>query len=442
MEDKEQTDVILSVRNVSKCFEMYEKPAHRLYQTLCAGRKKFYKEFWALRDISFDVRRGECIGIIGRNGAGKSTLLQIITGTLAPTSGTIETRGRIAALLELGSGFNPDFTGRENVYLNGTILGLSKQEIDERYDEIVAFADIGDFINQPVKTYSSGMMVRLAFAVNAFIDPDILIVDEALAVGDSLFQKRCYQQIRKLRENGTTLLFVTHDMEIMRSMTTKALLLEHGRCEFWGSSAEALLRYRALVQKKEEEYVRAQVAQTSACISRSIVDKEQKFGKNEFGTGEGKITKVELVDEKGNPCNAFYPGDKMILRLRYLVYKDMKHLNIGIRIRNKEGFKIYSAGTMNIDMEQAYKNPGGDFIWNKLHKANKEYVCELTSVCNLGVGFYEIQTTLSEEGKMDYSQQRQLYWKDEAQFFQVYQNFSKKFFGGVVDMNFSARIME
>ena len=165
-------DIVLSVKNVSKCFEMYEKPVHRLYQTLCAGKKKFYKEFWALKDISFDVHRGECVGIIGRNGAGKSTLLQIITGTLAPTGGSVSLKGRVAALLELGSGFNPEFTGRENVYLNGSILGLTHEEIDARYQDIIAFADIGDFISQPVKTYSSGMMVRLAFAVNAFVDPD------------------------------------------------------------------------------------------------------------------------------------------------------------------------------------------------------------------------------------------------------------------------------
>ena len=194
-------DIVLSVKDVSKCFEMYEKPVHRLYQTLCAGKKKFYKEFWALRDISFDVHRGECVGIIGRNGAGKSTLLQIITGTLAPTGGSVSLKGRVAALLELGSGFNPEFTGRENVYLNGSILGLTHEEIDARYQDIIAFADIGDFISQPVKTYSSGMMVRLAFAVNAFVDPDVLIVDEALAVGDVAFQVKCYQKMRSIIAN-------------------------------------------------------------------------------------------------------------------------------------------------------------------------------------------------------------------------------------------------
>ena len=173
---------VLRVSHISKCYEIYRKPVHRLYQTLCMGHRNFFREFWALRDISFEVGRGECIGILGRNGAGKSTLLQIIAGTLQPTTGEVERRGRIGALLELGSGFNPEFTGRENVFLNGTILGLKRREILAKYDEIIDFADIGDFIDQPVKTYSSGMRMRLAFAVQIVTAPDILIIDEALSV--------------------------------------------------------------------------------------------------------------------------------------------------------------------------------------------------------------------------------------------------------------------
>ena len=235
-------DIVLSVRNVSKCFEMYEKPVHRLYQTLCAGKKKFYKEFWALKDISFDVRRGECIGIIGRNGAGKSTLLQIITGTLAPTSGSVSIKGRVAALLELGSGFNPEFTGRENVYLNASILGLTNEEIDARYDDILAFADIGEFINQPVKTYSSGMMVRLAFAVQVMVDPDILIVDEALAVGDAFFQQKCMRYLKEFCKNHTVL-FVSHDTGAVTALCDRAILLAKGSVELEGSPTEVSRRY-------------------------------------------------------------------------------------------------------------------------------------------------------------------------------------------------------
>ena len=221
-------EVVLRVRHVSKRFEIYDKPRHRLQQMLFGRWKTYYREFWALRDIDFEVRKGECVGIIGRNGAGKSTLLQIVTGTLRPTEGSVETRGRIAALLELGSGFNPEFTGRENVYMNAAILGLTKAQTDAKYDDIAAFADIGDFIDQPVKTYSSGMMVRLAFAVNAFVDPDILIVDEALAVGDALFQKRCFNRINDLISNGTTLLFVTHDMESACLVANRIAMLYEG----------------------------------------------------------------------------------------------------------------------------------------------------------------------------------------------------------------------
>jgi lipopolysaccharide transport system ATP-binding protein len=207
------SEVAIKVQNLSKCYEIYDKPRDRLLQMLSRGKKKYCREFWALRDVSFEIRKGETVGIVGRNGSGKSTLLQILCGTLNPTSGTVETHGRIAALLELGSGFNPEFTGRENVYLNASILGLSKEEIDARYDAIIEFADIGDFINQPVKTYSSGMLVRLAFSVQAQVEPDILIVDEALAVGDAKFQARCFDRLKKLKENGTSILLVTHSSE-------------------------------------------------------------------------------------------------------------------------------------------------------------------------------------------------------------------------------------
>lgn len=236
-------DVVLSVKNVSKCFEMYEKPIHRLFQTFCAGRRKFYREFWALRGIDFEIHKGECVGIIGRNGAGKSTLLQIVTGTLSPTTGTIVRRGRIAALLELGSGFNPEFSGRENVYLNGAILGLSKKEIDARYEDILAFADIGEFIDQPVKTYSSGMMVRLAFAVQVMVDPDVLIVDEALAVGDVAFQRKCYMRMEALKKRGVTILLVTHGMETVKQFCSRVILLKDHLLDFDGEPEEGVTRY-------------------------------------------------------------------------------------------------------------------------------------------------------------------------------------------------------
>jgi len=237
-------DIALRVQNVSKCFEMYAKPVHRLLQTLTMGKKTFYKEFWALKDINFEVKRGECVGIIGRNGAGKSTLLQIIAGTLQPTTGSVEIKGRVAALLELGSGFNPEFTGRDNVYMNATILGLTKAEIDAKYDEIVAFADIGEFIDQPVKTYSSGMMVRLAFSVQVVINPEVLIIDEALAVGDMFFQQKCFLKLKQLQENGCTSLFVSHDISSIKNLCSMVVYLKGGRMNCIGSPVEICTAYQ------------------------------------------------------------------------------------------------------------------------------------------------------------------------------------------------------
>lgn len=227
----------IKVENISKCFHVYDAPRDRLKQFILPlvrsflrlNKKKYYREFWALKDVSFEIRKGEIIGVIGGNGAGKSTLLQVICGTLDSTSGTTQVNGRVAALLELGAGFNPEFSGRENIYLNGSILGLSKQEIDARYNEIIDFADIGSFIEQPVKTYSSGMYVRLAFAVQACIEPDILIVDEALAVGDIGFQYKCFKRIERLRDMGTTILMVTHSTGSILEYANRCLVIANGQ---------------------------------------------------------------------------------------------------------------------------------------------------------------------------------------------------------------------
>lgn len=228
--------IAIRVQNISKCYQIYDSPRDRLKQFIlprCAkviakSPRQYFREFWALKDISFEIKKGETVGIIGRNGSGKSTLLQMICGTLNPTSGTIKTHGRIAALLELGSGFNPEFTGRENVYMNAAVLGLNNQEIDARFDDITAFAEIGQFIEQPVKTYSSGMVVRLAFAVAINVDPEILIVDEALSVGDELFQRKCFSRIESIRASGATILFVSHSGGTIVELCDRAVLLDGG----------------------------------------------------------------------------------------------------------------------------------------------------------------------------------------------------------------------
>lgn len=240
--DRVDSEVVIDVRGVGKSYHMYERPSHRLWQALAGKRKAYYKDFWALRDVSFSVRRGQTVGIVGRNGSGKSTLLQMIAGTLNPTEGSISVNGRVAALLELGSGFNPEFTGRENVFLNAAILGLSRTQIEQRLEKILAFADIGEFIDQPVRSYSSGMSVRLAFAVIAHVDADILIIDEALAVGDAFFSQKCMRFLREFQKHGT-LLFVSHDAAAVTNLCENAVWLQNGRMRLSGTSQEVIEAY-------------------------------------------------------------------------------------------------------------------------------------------------------------------------------------------------------
>lgn len=244
-------DPVIRVEGVGKCFYIYDRPQDRLKQFILPkiravtglARSAFHREFWALKDISFQIAKGQTVGIIGRNGSGKSTLLQIITGTMSPTCGNVFTQGRTAALLELGSGFNPDFTGRENVYLNGTLLGLTQAQVDEKFDYIAGFADIGEHLDQPVKTYSSGMMLRLAFAVQVAVETEILIIDEALAVGDARFQLKCFRRLEEIKGHGTTILFVSHATELIRSFCDFGLVLENGKAIYWGAAKTATVKY-------------------------------------------------------------------------------------------------------------------------------------------------------------------------------------------------------
>lgn len=473
------SELAISVRGVGKRYELYETPRDRLKQFVLprfaaltgrAGRD-YFREAWALRDVSFEVKRGESVGIVGRNGSGKSTLLQIITGVLTPTTGSVETRGRIAALLELGSGFNVEYTGRENVFLNGALLGLSRAEIEDRFDAIAAFADIGAYLDQPVKTYSSGMLVRLAFAVQVQVQPDILIVDEALAVGDALFQKRCFQQIERLVSSGVSLLFVSHDQESVRTLTNRALLLKQGRAVSWGVSSEVILEYRRLLHEEEAAYfttltkqitdkaVRDKHSQAGLSPSEDIasdpasgvgalearVDAEDADARNEtmarsaamsFGGGEAKVLKVETLDAAGEPCSIFYPGDTIAIRVTCQALADVDKLNVGMRIRNKEGFKIYSWGTLNQDMARS----AGDAptLWARKFQKEDVFSVLFTCNCSLGVNLYEIQAVISVEDKPDYTAQRLLHWVDEAAFFQVLMKREERFFGGVVDLNMKA----
>ena len=295
---RESTDnIAIRVSDLSKCYQIYDAPRDRLKQFVAprlqrlAGRsaKAILPRILGAQNVSIEVRKGETVGIIGRNGSGKSTLLQIICGTLTPTSGSVETHGRIAALLELGSGFDPEFTGRENVYMNGALLGLNKEQVDERFDDIAAFADIGEFIEQPVKTYSSGMFVRLAFAINIVSEPEIMIVDEALAVGDMNFQAKCMTALTRIQERGATVLFVSHDIGALKSLCLRGIYLEHGTVKAFGKAPDVAEQY---IRTMREE-MNAETAATSARIYRICGKPEDKA--EEIGTDRRMQRGIETI---------------------------------------------------------------------------------------------------------------------------------------------------
>ena len=302
---------VIRVQDLSKCYQIYDRPQDRLKQNLWRGRKRFYREFWALKGVTFEVKKGEAVGIIGRNGSGKSTLLQLIAGTLTPTSGSVDVKGRVAALLELGSGFNPEFTGRENVYMNGAILGLSHEEIDLRFDEIIVFADIGDFIDQPVKTYSSGMMVRLAFAVSVCVEPDILIVDEVLAVGDMAFQFKCMKRLEQLTQSGVTLLFVSHDIGAVKAFCQRAVYLDKGGVRASGSASDMVEMY--LLDMRKEQQLALQAAPSAVALKKALGDFPQSIA---FGTEQGRILKA-VFNASQTSQYVFSTGDPIEIRVEY-----------------------------------------------------------------------------------------------------------------------------
>ena len=299
------SDVAIRADGLGKCYQIYDRPQDRLKQTLFRGRRQFYREFWALRDISLEVKKGETVGIIGRNGSGKSTLLQLVAGTLAATTGEVRIDGRVAALLELGAGFNPDFTGRENVFMNGAILGIPRAEMERRFADIARFADIGEFIDQPIRTYSSGMVVRLAFSVSINVDPDILIVDEALAVGDMAFQFKCLERLETLTKSGTTLLFVSHDMDMVKTFCDNVVYLQAGRIKDSGSPEDMGEQY--LFDLRADQ-------QRARGTGSAVAWKEPLYGSGQaaFGTEDGRIVRAEFAD-RGGQFASFIAGEEITI---------------------------------------------------------------------------------------------------------------------------------
>ena len=376
------TDIAIRVQNLSKCYQIYDNPGDRLKQFIVPRLKRlfglshtpYFREFWALKDISFEVKRGETVGIIGRNGSGKSTLLQIICGTLTPTGGTVQTNGRIAALLELGSGFNPEFSGRENVYLNAAVLGLSKEEVDARFDQIAAFADIGQFMEQPVKIYSSGMYVKLAFAVIAHVDADILVVDEALAVGDAVFIQKCMRFIRTFQEHGT-LLFVSHDTASVQNLCKSAIWLGSGQIKQMGASkdvAEAYLHYTLqevygdqvhltpvdTTKKLDKVVASNQVADVKIDKGTSVTYFPQLDESTGWESGKAKILSVRLLNNDGQAMPMLHGGELVIMEIIAIANESIYSPILGWFVKDRLGQSLFGEHTFTYVNPPIHVNAG------------------------------------------------------------------------------------
>lgn len=435
--NQEQDDIAIQVSNLSKCYQIYDTPRDRLKQFIlpriqhAVGRRQpaqYFREFWALKDVSFEVRKGETVGIIGRNGSGKSTLLQMICGTLNPTAGSITTHGRIAALLELGSGFNPEFTGRENVYMNASVLGLSKEEIDQRFDDIAAFADIGEFIEQPVKTYSSGMMVRLAFAVIAHVDAEILVVDEALAVGDAFFVQKCMRFIRQFQNNSGTLLFVSHDIGAINSLCQQASWIHNGVLYVQGRAKDVTAAYMTEIYESQQGPSKLKMTESESMtlLSKDLgiqtcrdmrldyINRTKyrndielfvfKEDAKAFGKGEASIENVEMQDDECMPLKWIVGGEAVHLQITCCAHKDIFSPIVGFFIKDRLGQVLFGDNTYISYIDNPFIVPN-----------NKKFIAIFSFVMPLlPMGDYSINVALAEGTQMDHVQH---HWIHDALLF-------------------------
>ncbi len=338
------SEVAISLHNVSKCFKRYAHPIDRLKEMVLPGKPRS-EEFWALKDINLDIPRGQTLGIIGQNGSGKSTLLQIIAGTLTPTTGKVIVNGRISALLELGSGFNPEFTGRQNVFFNGRLLGLTHGEIEQRFDAIAAFADIGDFLDQPVKTYSSGMFVRLAFAVAVNVEPEILIVDEALAVGDILFQRKCFNKIEELANRGVTILFVSHDLNSILNLCDRAIIIDKNLIICEDKPHPVVLAYSTLMAQREAAQIESTQRKFKHEVSSAVA--ANTIAESRIGIGGAELIGAEIFDTAGQPTQTVRCGERVTVCSTIQFHQDIDRPISGFKIKTLNGIAVIGHSTFD-----------------------------------------------------------------------------------------------
>ena len=348
---------------VSKSYSIYSKPGDRLKELATLQRKKFHRDFWALRDVSFEIKRGETFCIVGQNGSGKSTLLQMVAGILQPTEGEVSVQGRVSALLELGAGFNPEFSGRDNVYLNGSILGLSTKQIDARYKDIEEFAEIGDFIHQPVKTYSSGMVVRLAFAVAINVDPEVLLVDEALAVGDLYFRHRCMRKVHELRARGVTILFVSHSAGDVKAIGDRTMWLDQGRIVDIGETDRIVGKYLAAMVDKDTQYLSLKAANPRPTLVEAKIVRPIEVIEtipnidHRHGDGRAEVIGIAVVDPEGHPLQLLQPESKIIVRISVRAKEDVSMPIVGFMMRNHLGIDFAGTNTSREEYELPAMRP-------------------------------------------------------------------------------------
>jgi len=362
---------IIQGDGISKCFRIYRHPSDHLKELLSFGRRRFHEPFWAVKDVDLRVERGACLGLIGENGSGKTTLLRMLAGVIRPTSGAVAVQGRVSALLELGAGFNPEFTGRENVFLNASILGFTDSQTRERIPAIEKFAEIGEFVDRPVKTYSSGMFVRLAFAVAIHMDPDVLIVDEALSVGDIFFQQRCIRRIQQLKHQGVTIVFVSHDLGAVRSLADRTIWMEHGKIVLEGDTDDVVSKYlAAMLMRGRKEIMDEEAIGKPLAAAADLDIPEEALARipafveclpnidHRFGNGKARIRGIGIFGEQGDSVAGVGQGDRICIRISVEFLDEVERPNVGFMLRNRLGEDVTGTNAMFEGMRLPAAHPG------------------------------------------------------------------------------------